>query len=52
MSKLYMNLLCSPSSRTLRLVTVAPQVPFASLSSPAVMDVRRLRRRSIEMIIV
>ena len=34
--------LCSPSSRTHRLVTAAPQVLFASLSSPAVMDIRRL----------
>jgi hypothetical protein len=29
---------------------VKPQVPFASLSSPAVMDIRRLRRRSLEII--
>ena len=27
-------------------IAVKPQVTFASLSSPAVMDVRRLRRRS------
>jgi hypothetical protein len=27
-----------------------PQVTFASLSSPAVMDIRRLRRRSLEII--
>ena len=37
---------CSPSSRTLCYLAVKPQVPFASLSSPAVMDIRRLRRRS------
>ena len=40
--------LCSPSSRTLCYLAVKPQVTFASLSSPAVMDVRRLRRRLLE----
>ena len=37
--------LCSPSSRTFCYLAVKPQVTFASLSSPAVMDIRRLRRR-------
>ena len=32
-------------------LAVKPQVTFASLSSPAVMDIRRLRRRSLEKII-
>ena len=31
-------------------LAVKPQVTFASLSSPAVMDIRRLRRRLLEMI--
>ena len=39
---------CSPSSRTDHLHTVKPQVAFASLSPPAVMDIRRLRRRLLE----
>ena len=43
--------LCSPSSRTLYKLALEPQVPFASLSSPAVMDIRRLRRRLLEKII-
>ena len=43
--------LCSPSSRTHCLITGTPQVTFASLSSPAVMDIRRLRRRLLEKII-
>ena len=30
---------------------VKPQVTFALLSSPAVMDIRRLRRRSLEKMI-
>ena len=39
--------LCSPSSRTsCRLSCENPQVTFASLSSPAVMDIRPLRGRS------
>ena len=42
--------LCSPSSRTFYCLSVKPQVTFASLSSPAVMDIRRLRRRSLEKI--
>ena len=33
---------CSPSSRTFYYLAVKPQVTFASLSSPAVMDIRRL----------
>ena len=41
--------LCSPSSRTHCLITGTPQVTFASLSSPAVMDVRHRRRRLLEM---
>ena len=36
------------SARTLCYLAVKPQVPFASLSSPAVMDIRRLRRRLLE----
>ena len=40
---------CSPSSRTDHLHTVKPQVAFASLSPPAVMDIRRLRRRLLEV---
>ena len=40
--------LCSPSSRTIYFLVVRPHVTFASLSSPAVMDIRRLRRRSPE----
>ena len=31
-------------------LAVKPQVTFASLSSPAVMDIRRLRRRLLEII--
>ena len=31
-----------PSARTLCYLAVKPQVTFASLSSPAVMDIRRL----------
>ena len=31
-------------------LAVIPQVTFASLSSPAVMDIRRLRRRLFEII--
>ena len=38
------------SARTLCYLAVKPQVTFASLSSPAVMDIRRLRRRSLEII--
>ena len=30
-------------------LAVKPQVTFASLSSPAVMDIRRLRRRLLEI---
>ena len=41
--------LCSPSSRTSYKLALEPQVPFASLSSPAVMDIRRLRRRLLEI---
>ena len=41
--------LCSPSSRTFYYFVVKPQVTFASLSSPAVMDIRRLRRRLLEI---
>ena len=37
------------SARTLCYLAVKPQVTFASLSSPAVMDVRRRRRRLLEM---
>ncbi len=33
------------------LALLKPQVSFASLSTPAVMDIRRLRRRSLEIII-
>ena len=44
--------LCSPSSRTLCNLAVKPQVTFASLSSPAVMDIRHLRRRSLEIIFI
>ena len=43
--------LCSPSSRTSYKLALEPQVSFASLSTPAVMDIRRLRRRSLEIII-
>ena len=41
--------LCSPSSRTFCYLAVKPQVTFASLSSPAVMDIRRRRRRLFEI---
>ena len=41
--------LCSPSSRTSCFLAVKPQVTFASLSSPAVMDIRRLRQRLLEI---
>ena len=37
------------SARTDHLLTVKPQVAFASLSPPAVMDIRRLRRRLLEV---
>ena len=33
------------------LALLKPQVSFASLSTPAVMDIRHLRRRSLEIII-
>ena len=42
--------LCSPSSRTFYSLAVKPQVTFASLSSPAVMDIRPLRGRLLETI--
>ena len=42
-------MICSPSSRTSFYLAVKPQVAFASLSSPAVMDIRRLRRRLLEI---
>ena len=35
----------SPSSRTRLIVSAMPQVTFASLSSPAAIYIRRLRRR-------
>ena len=37
------------SARTDHLLTEKPQVAFASLSPPAVMDIRRLRRRLLEV---
>ena len=46
---IYTVCLYSPSSRTFYFLAVKPQVAFASLSSPAVMDIRPLRGRLLEI---
>ena len=45
------NLLVFALFKDVLLAFLKPQVSFASLSTPAVMDIRRLRRRSLEIII-
>ena len=45
------NLLMFALFEDVLLALLKPQVSFASLSTPAVMDIRRLRRRSLEIII-
>ena len=45
-SKLFKYSLCSPSSRTILPSFFEPQASLPSAAQPAVMDIRRLRRRS------
>ena len=48
-SKLCKDYICSPSSRTILPSSMGPQASLPSAAQPAVMDIRRLRRRSLAL---